>query len=233
MACERPGWPVGLDPAGAAAAAHVALAPAASGSGRAAQERLASPDAPGVRELEALGERVVRVEDEVVHPVIHARLAIAVTIASGPPTAMRRRWRSRRRAASPPLPRGTSSHDPPTGALSPSEQQVDATRSGRLALGVVPRVPGRPCRARAAPRQDRDGTRHRARCASLDRGEMCDADAHPRDRRLLRARARAARNARPTRSGRDASLIRRLRALDIPLTGQDRAPEAVRSAGRP
>jgi hypothetical protein len=84
------------------------------------------------------------------------------------------------RAASPPLPRGTSSDDPPTGALSLSEQRVDATRSGRLALGVVPRVPGRPCRARAAPRQDRDGTRHRARCASLDRGEMCDADAHPR-----------------------------------------------------
>jgi hypothetical protein len=55
----------------------------------------------------------------------------------------------------------------------------------------------------------------------------------PQDRPLLRARARAVRNARPARSGRDASLIRRLRALDIPLSGRDRAPDAVGSAGRP
>ena len=179
MVCERsrmarrsgPGWPGGCCARSTCACCL-----------RAAQERLASPGAPGVRELEALGERLVRVEHGLVHPVIHARPAIAGTIASGPPTAMRRRWRSHRRAASPPLPRGTSSDDPPTGALSLSEQRVDATRSGRLALGVVPPVPGRPYRARAVPRQDRDGTRHRARCASLDRGEMCDADAHPRDR---------------------------------------------------
>jgi hypothetical protein len=131
MACERPwmarrsgpGWPGGCC-ARSSCACCLRLRP-----GR--QERLASPGAPGVRELKAPGPRVVRVEHELVHPVIHARPAIAGTIASGPPTAMRRRWRSRRRAASPPLPRGTSSDDPPTGALSPSEHRVDATRSGR------------------------------------------------------------------------------------------------------
>jgi hypothetical protein len=49
------------------------------------------------------------------------------------------------------------------------EQRVDPTRSDLLAL--VPRVPGMPCRARAARRQDRDGTPHRARC--VVRGLRC------------------------------------------------------------
>src|SRR3954454_1890516 len=70
---------------------------ATAGRIRSPQERLASPGAPGAGDLEALGERSSGSSTNWWTPVIHARPAIAGTIASVPPTAVRRRIRPTKR----------------------------------------------------------------------------------------------------------------------------------------